>query len=1377
MDLLTSCRAIPKPRLALTVLAATSCFVMSALSLWLAYWLFFIRPDLNVLAIWIGPSPTSGSATELLFQEQDARIFGPKAIKRPESPRQVAETIREFLESKGQRPAIVYLSAPGVGPLRDPDRSDSVGEGNRLSIDPEVLEGARAAGNKSAGLNLQDVFDEFRKRPWQKKLLILDISQIGTDRDLGVFANDFTHRLKQVLDKSPRENFTVLCSCAPGQFSWSSDADRRSVFTHFVADGMNRARDVQELVIYVKKHVYQWVKNHRGAIQTPIWWGNPAANFLLPKPASETGIFPNWGPTSRPPNSPWKQQEAVDLWNRLVACYQKSDVYVEQRPYRYAPLAWREYQETLLRAERLYRAGLFSEGKDVISSLDGLEQELNNPYAAVPKSGYPSLEMGLRIASDSRFHPEWEDDRKWVHALAWPSEQSVPDSADQPKGSNATRKIKKGITPSEISEQDDDGAPEKGKARLPEVLASIAAGKNPWRSFVEGQFIDWAIEWTKFHPNPTFLAQRQPAEVFCDCLRVRRLAEHAASASWQSGPWSEALLQAGDAARRQAQDDLFVGDQNSDAVPRHLKMAEIAYERAIKYGGALDLIQEIRVEWPFLGGWKVRRAAVSGPKEVFKTADFIVNFTNRVAKLDSRLDPWSPRESPTDARNADFEREYEAVRQDFDQVKEAFKSAVDAQPPPSSWREIDDLLRVPLIPSKARKELVERVVARSLEDALQPRPKVTQAADAKPEVKPADVKSEAKPADVKSEMKPLESPSEPADDSPGGTLSTDSSPDPEEGVEPEMATDRAFWALANGMALLEWSVLSIANVEDMLPVGSATRQGKGPLDQLHEEITSGGQIEWESDSTKAYEHHRDRISAKIRNLRSRLIDTCTTRSAGLGELEELWDENHRNRLFLQRTLIALPRSQGDEVDVRVKNPRFSKLSADLAGFHVRALLLRQARRLLDDLDTNRAGIFLKMAEGMGKENSEVLKVRQRLGTVQAAGIKISGEKLVFDGDSHQKNMEVSIEPDQQVPSGRAVISFGLFPMKDLRIMRNDAHGAGTDVTLGSGVPVNPEEPPAKVSYIVQRGIDVGDLEGVVLNRDRAEKSLSPSLFYRGHIFQTTEPIKIVLEPLKDVVYVTLRQDRQTVPKGFRDQFRLHADDGYMHYNEDLKYEVMVTNLKKNNQEVFLEHKLEQDAESEQHATVLLKGNERKVVITDRVRGVDMKNLGQKVLKSREVDLGRPRHLEIVVWDSPARTRRLTTRRFRFTHLDVDSYAAMLPVYYQNEVVYLAVRHLATDPGKGYIEDVTASVAGLSQLATADGDGLGKACKIGKDDFYGFWFGVDPKTPMVPWSVKIGMKSNAFHATLTINPGAKEKEKEKDKDKDKDKEKDTEAPKL
>ncbi len=700
-----------------------------------------------------------------------------------------------------------------------------------------------------------------------------------------------------------------------------------------------------------------------------------------------------------------------------------------------------------------------------------------------------------------------------------------------------------------------------------------------------------------------------------------------------------------------------------------------------------------------------------------------------------------------------------------------------------------------MIPSQVRKQLVETAVARSLDDALQPGPKAprrvigkasdVKQADSKPELQQTDDKlevqkgdgrAEVQQADGNAEAERLGSSIESSVDSPRDTASMNSMPDPDQDPEPEVGADEAFWAQANGMALLEWSLLAIAKVQDMLPVGAVTREVNRPLDQLHEQITNASQIDWKFDPTKAYHYHSDRISPKIRNLRAWLIETCTSRSDRLGEMEEQWDENHRDRIFLQRALIAMPRPQVDEVDmrVRIKNPHFAKLSQELAVFHVRALLLRHARRLVDDLDSNRAGIFLKLAEGMGKENSEMLKVRHSVESLQDASIKMTGSKVILDGDTHQKEMQVLVEPDRIVPKGRAVISIDLSPIKGLQISSKDTQAAGATATFESGVQVNLEESPARISYIVQRGVDVDERDGVVFNRDRTEKSLAPSLFYRGHIYRTTEPIKIVLEPLKDVVYVTLRQDRQSLQRGFRDQFRKHPDDGYMHYNEDLKYEISVINLKPNSQEVFVETKLEQDAESERHETVALKGKESKVVFRDRVRGVDMKKLGQKTLKSREVDLGRPRELEVTVWDSAARLRRLTTRRIRFNHINVDAYAAMVNAYYQNEVVYLIVRHLGTDPGKGYIDNVSARVAGMSQPATVDGDALGDDCRIGKDDFYVFWFGVDPKTPQVSWSVKVGMKSDAFAASLTINPAANEKEKEKGKGKE---EKDTQAPKL
>ncbi len=140
---------------------------------------------------------------------------------------------------------------------------------------------------------------------------------------------------------------------------------------------------------YVQKRVFQWVKTRRGAIQTPIWWGSHASNFLLPKPAGDTGLFQLWGPASRTPESPWNKPEALDLWKRLAASYKRRDAFAGQRPYRYAAAAWRDYQYALLWAERLYRAGQFADAGEALREAGGFEPELKNPFAAIAGSAVP----------------------------------------------------------------------------------------------------------------------------------------------------------------------------------------------------------------------------------------------------------------------------------------------------------------------------------------------------------------------------------------------------------------------------------------------------------------------------------------------------------------------------------------------------------------------------------------------------------------------------------------------------------------------------------------------------------------------------------------------------------------------------------------------------------------------------------------------------------------------------------------------------------------------------------------------------------------------------------------------------------------------------
>jgi hypothetical protein len=422
-----------------------------------------------------------------------------------------------------------------------------------------------------------------------------------------------------------------------------------------------------------------------------------------------------------------------------------------------------------------------------------------------------------------------------------------------------------------------------------------------------------------------------------------------------------------------------------------------------------------------------------------------------------------------------------------------------------------------------------------------------------------------------------------------------------------------------------------------------------------------------------------------------------------------------------------------------------------------------ARRLLDDLDTDRAQKALNLAPRMATLDPAVIEVGKRLEAKRTAKINIGGNNLVLKGDQDKAKMEVLIEPNPAIPQGRAVISFPADAKEELKISRDDPRAAKADITLGVGAAVDPAGPPAKVSYIAERGTSVENLEGVIRNRGHVEKSLSPSLFFRGHTYATNAPIKVVLEPFDEVVHVALRQS--PLPKGFKDQFRFHPSDGYMHYNEDLNYQVILTNLTDKDQTVYVDYGIDQDPESKKDRTLILKGRKAKVdtsnnvAFSDRVRGVDLKALDQKVLKTHEVDLGKSRYLQIDVWESPARLRRLTAapKRFRFTHLDVNSYSGMVNQFYDagEQMVYLQVCHLLTDPCKGYL-DVSASVENLTQ---------GARDRIPSGYAYSFWFGVEPKTDKVKWSVNVGKKIGAFNGTLTINPGAKKEE-----------EKNSEAPK-
>src|SRR5262249_46637618 len=167
------------------------------------------------------------------------------------------------------------------------------------------------------------------------------------------------------------------------QVNWTSEADRRTVFGHFVARGLSgeatgwdpssRGLSARGLAEYVRHHVSRWVGENRRAQQIPVLLSaDDNVNFPL-----RPSVPPSALRAAR--SDP---EVAEDMQKRLAEGWTRRDELETRRPFRHAPMLWRRYQETLLRAERLIRAGQDVEAGEAPRELAALEQRL--PGSADP---------------------------------------------------------------------------------------------------------------------------------------------------------------------------------------------------------------------------------------------------------------------------------------------------------------------------------------------------------------------------------------------------------------------------------------------------------------------------------------------------------------------------------------------------------------------------------------------------------------------------------------------------------------------------------------------------------------------------------------------------------------------------------------------------------------------------------------------------------------------------------------------------------------------------------------------------------------------------------------------------------------------------------
>ena len=371
---------LTKPRLSLLILEATAILVSLVLVLWLLLW--FIHRTVQQGGV-------------------EAYFVGADGVPPEEVPFQAADVRR-------------FRGAPG---------SDEIGETVLSELPDDVIKKARAGGStlvvyiampvlgQDAGKLSEPIRKLVRDVAREAKrdvVLALDLAQVNTDRELGVFGNSPYSRLadeiRQIVKDQgkPGSSIFILTSSAPAQKSWSAEGLGQSIFAYYLRKGLEggaRGWDAEEpesitvagLHRYVLLNVRRWARLRRDSEQTPQLLAvlpdadKPRTVFLHPIPkdagAAPASLTPPPVEVSQAPGPSAEKAEGKEkagavaqaekgqappaeskpdaftaLWDDLFKEWKKHDEMRDGRPYSDLPGAWRSYEASLLRAERGLRA-------------------------------------------------------------------------------------------------------------------------------------------------------------------------------------------------------------------------------------------------------------------------------------------------------------------------------------------------------------------------------------------------------------------------------------------------------------------------------------------------------------------------------------------------------------------------------------------------------------------------------------------------------------------------------------------------------------------------------------------------------------------------------------------------------------------------------------------------------------------------------------------------------------------------------------------------------------------------------------------------------------------------------------------------------------
>ncbi|AGA26729.1 hypothetical protein [Singulisphaera acidiphila] len=1286
---LVDTRRISKPRLSQLILVFTGMVIALVLFVWLLFWINPTRRGIG--GRWIAQR---GLTHPLLgFQAADIeKITGAVRGTVPESDYgSFRDVLRDHLTKAANRPVVLYVSAAGVvddkGAVLLRDDGGVIGE----TSEPDA---------RHSAISLEQFFEVFKdagtRFPSQSRFLIWDAGQIGSDRNLGVYANGFLPKLRSYLAENPVKRLVILSSCAPGQTSTSSEFDNRSVFGYFVEQGLAgkgstpNGLSVQSLTRYVRAQVALWARNHRQAEQTPELFGDTTLDFPLPRSRKVT--------LATRPEGDEEQEETKRFLKRLERAWAERDGWQKRKPYRSAPRTWLRYQETLLRAERLFRAGESTEAESALNSLPNLASEVTRVPAF--DGSLALLEKNAATASDKSKQKTLEDARSSIdEALdlilggdetaapgeeADGAEKTTEPAVEKEKG-EAKKAGEPGPVPpakQEVSAKQASVVPTRkktqsghatlsGRRKADSPIARLSSVDDDRRPlFPEAQLIVWADTFVTRGPDRNAFRGRR-GEALEKAIQTRNLAEVAAASDERINRWIRPWVEAGDVHRRNGQDLLFAAEP---AVPRCLEaldQADEAYQIAIKNAEicdqAIDQIEQLSAELPYYGEWKARRG---GRLEIGLDPSFqeLLDSAAELARLIHSVPPPLRTEGdPLAGRDEQIQR----IKRQYGTVAESFRGLTDDfhnQWEGGRWRDLDTVLNVPLIPAEIRMKLLERVRSRPIASSL-----LETTTD-------ASSGSSTSSGDSESRLKK-------ESDSFLAERAARSSPSSDPALsETESPADPSFWRTASGLARLELGLLEI---------GGAKKEEVASLRETYDRACRklGG-----SPFSEFAE-----FSERIRSLRR-------ARLLALGEKPNP-DLLYEQLDAADRALRVLPLA--DEVGRdKLVEQRIKFLRRDLSTWH--------GQRLLDDFAPRQALATLEKAGDDYGDSNELRRAVERAKVMLRANLLVDANAPKTPTLDDQEGMTVSIKvhAEGEIPAGDAVAFLG----HDLRLPVSvnqkgadaSSGAAGTLVPIGAGNPADPAE------FVVERTDSTPETVTI---------KLEPGAFYRGQIFPrdlSASAIVFRLTPGKEGIDVTLRQSDRRLIKIYGDQFERHPGQGFLHPHTPLAYRFVINHTLTKPAKIWVRYGLE--GKDETFVT-------RKDVKLEPGRPND--EIGDRVdTDLHEIPFDKARYLVLEIRKDTEMGRVLFKRRYPFRQVAPSQYMRVQDGFDEvQNMAYVNVWHLKSDPVSGP-SDVTVSLDGQSIATTLDRGGAEQ------------WWRIYPKPPLpVFWRIQVEKVIDAFKGRI------------------------------